>query len=102
MDDLVKRAGYERLWRWFGLSRASWLTLPRVLLHEMPDEWQDRMAALLEEMSDTFPSWGCEGVEFYVSSRKNQKFAELPEYLCNYRHPHRAEIEALKRKPSHE
>lgn len=38
--------GYDALWGWFGLSRASFLVLPRVLMHEMPDDWQLRMAAL--------------------------------------------------------
>ena len=36
-----------------GLSRASWITLPRVLCHETPDEtpdeWQLKMAKLMEE-----------------------------------------------------
>ena len=41
--------GHDRLWVWFGLGRPSWLTMPRVMMHAMPDDWQERMAALLEE-----------------------------------------------------
>lgn len=41
MDEPVDCIGENALWLWFGLSRASWLTLPRVLMHEMPDEWRD-------------------------------------------------------------
>jgi hypothetical protein len=48
------RPGYNRLWLWFSISRTGWVTLPRVLIHEMPDDWQDRMAALLEEYDRTF------------------------------------------------
>ncbi|MEA2935040.1 MAG: hypothetical protein QOD74_1686, partial [Variibacter sp.] len=36
-------AGWEALSRWFGLSRASFAVLPRVLMQQMPDEWQGRM-----------------------------------------------------------
>jgi hypothetical protein len=35
-----KNVGREKLWDWFGLSYASWLTLPRVLMHEIPNEWR--------------------------------------------------------------
>ena len=28
---------------WFGLSYASFLTLPRVLMEAMPEEWQRKM-----------------------------------------------------------
>ena len=33
--------GCDDLWEWFGLSRASWLTMPRILMHEMPAELCD-------------------------------------------------------------
>lgn len=41
--------GADRLHTWWELSYASYLVLPRSLMQSMPDEWQDRMAALLEE-----------------------------------------------------
>jgi len=47
------KKGYDKLWSWFGLSYASFLTLPRVMMHEMPDEWQGKMADLLEEWDST-------------------------------------------------
>jgi len=46
------KIGYDRLWNWFGLSRATFITLPRAMCHEMPDGWQERMAALLEEWDE--------------------------------------------------
>ena len=30
--------GRDRLWRWFGLSRASWLTVPRVPTEPPPHD----------------------------------------------------------------
>lgn len=34
---------------WFGLTYASWLTLPRLSLQEMPLDWQARFVELLNE-----------------------------------------------------
>lgn len=88
-------SGRERLWLWFGLSHASWLTLPRVLMHEMPDKWQDRLAALLEEWDATWDSSKMPSP--YVSARGNHnKFTRWPLWLLNYRHPDAAEIEKLR------
>jgi hypothetical protein len=89
-------SGKDRLWCWYGLSRASWLTLPRVLMHEMPDEWQRRMAVLLEEFDEEFPNWTGD-LHFYVSARRGGKMTPLPAALCDYRHPHLHDIDALRR-----
>ena len=35
---------------WFGLTYANYLVLPRTLLQSMPEDWQHRFTALLEEM----------------------------------------------------
>ena len=77
-------SGEEALWGWFELSRATWLTLPRVLLHSMPDEWQGKLAALLQEMDHTFPSVPIE--ETRVQLLENNKFIKQPDWL-GYRHP---------------
>lgn len=37
---------------WFGLSYASWLTIPRLSLQEMPVDWQARFFQLLDEATD--------------------------------------------------
>lgn len=93
--------GRDRLWRWFGLSRASWLTVPRVLMHEMPEDWQDRMARLLEEFAEEFPDW-TDGHQLYVAARDGSKFTRLPDWLCNYRHPYKDKIAARRRASLHE
>lgn len=37
---------------WFSLSYASWLTIPRVSLQEMPLDWQARFFSLLDEAEE--------------------------------------------------
>ncbi len=87
--------GYNRLWGWFRLSYASWLTMPRVLMHEMPDEWQYKMAALLEEYDDTW-KWPEDFPSSYVTARSGRKFTSWPEWLLRYRHPDRAMIDSMR------
>jgi hypothetical protein len=88
------QSGQSRLWGWFGLSRAAWLTLPRVLMHEMPDDWQKQMAVLMERFDAEFPEWTEQ--HLFVTAKRKGKFEALPEVLCNYRHPNRADIDALR------
>lgn len=38
---------------WFGLSYASYLVLQRTVLQSMPQEWQRKFVALLEELDST-------------------------------------------------
>lgn len=85
--------GNEALWLWFGLSRASWLTIPRVLMHEMPDEWQLRMAVLLNEYDEHFPNGPNLGTRVQVT--KNGKLTQTPDWLINYRHPEHEYIDQL-------
>lgn len=39
---------------WFSLSYASYLVVNRSLLQSMPDEWQHRFTALMDEMRTHF------------------------------------------------
>lgn len=93
----MANAGRESLWGWFGLSYASFLTLPRVLMHEMPDEWQAKMAALLREYDEAFPGVYQLDLETSVSFRRNRRFVASPAWLLNYRHPNRAAVDSLRR-----
>ncbi len=80
--------GEDALWLWFELSRASWLTLPRVMMHDMPDEWQGRMAQLLNEWDEKWR--GSPGVldwETYVLLKRGGRFIKTPRWLIDYRHP---------------
>lgn len=89
--------GHERLWRWFGMSYASWLTMPRVMMHAMPDDWQDRMAALCEEWDEAWNSSNMPNTQVQAVGPRG-KFTKWPKWLLNYRHPNAAEIERLRRK----
>jgi hypothetical protein len=91
----VEESGHDKLWEWFGLSHASWLTLPRVLMHAMSDEWQGKMAELLREYGEEFG--GAEpDLEVYVSVKRDRSFCRIPEWLVGYRHPDGAAIEAAR------
>lgn len=91
---VIERPGYDALWLWFNLSYASFLTLPRVLMHEMPDEWQRKMANLLEEFDTTFDTSHLPNTT--VRCVRDGKLVEMPEFLKSYRHPRYEDIEACR------
>jgi hypothetical protein len=88
---ILDQPGYNALWGWFGLSYATFLTLPRVLMHEMPDEWQGRMAKLLEEFTEEFPN------TLAGQTQVRRTKGAWPAWLLNYRHPDRSAIEQARR-----
>lgn len=76
---------------WFELSYAQFLTVPRLVMESMPLEWQRKMAALLQEMDDTFDWRPTEG-RYWVRLRDaNGRFTDAP--LDDYR---RGNIEHLR------
>lgn len=91
---MMKGEGYHKLWGWFGLSYASFLVMPRVLMHEMSDEWQAKMTELLEEYDDTFPNQP--DISTTVSCRRKNRFCKFPSWVLNYRHPSISEIDKLR------
>ncbi len=99
-DQETEVSGPDLLWNWFGLSYASWLTLPRVLMQSMPDDWQLRMAQLLQEYSDTWDIPEADWMETAVSGKKSGKFCKLPKWTSRqmYRHPDRHLIDSFRRK----
>lgn len=76
--------------RYFGLTYANWLILPRTVMQDMPTVWQDKFVELLEEMDDT-TNWRDflwqEQIDLIVVAKKGKKFCKLPEELYEYRHP---------------
>ena len=79
---------------WFGLSYASWLTMPRVLMEAMPDEWQRKMARLLFEYDEAYPNQPDIGTRVQVTA--GGKLTKTPDWLLNYRHPDRNQIDAMR------
>lgn len=97
-EDLSEyQSGKERLSSFFGLSYARWLTIPRVLMQQMPDEWQYRAAILFEEFSDEFSGDWSDGKDLYVNAKENGKYTPLPEWLGNYRYPDLEKIEQIRK-----
>jgi len=86
--------GYDRLWKWFGLSRASFLTIPRVLLHDMPDDWQNKLAELLEGIEEAYPNHPAIGLT--IRATKDGKLFPIPDWMLNYRHPDQELIDSFK------
>jgi hypothetical protein len=95
--EVIDCRGREELWSWFGLSYAGWLTMPRVLMHAMPDDWQARMAALLAEYDEAFPNQPDLGTRVQVTH--NGRLTKAPEWLLQYRHPDQEAINELRRFP---
>ena len=52
--NLGERIETEAIHGFFGLTYASYLVLPRVLLQSMPDEWQTAFVRLVEQLHDAF------------------------------------------------
>jgi len=86
--------GPDRLHAYFGLSYASWLTLPRVLMARMPDDWQYRMADLLAEWEDAWPEQPEIGTR--VMATRDGRLVPMPRFLIDYRHPDLEAIERLR------
>lgn len=94
LHPMVGTHGYDALWLWFGIGRDSWLTIPRVLLHEMQDEWQGKLAELLAEYEQAFPNQL--DIKAHVMIRKNGHFTSEYAWLNNYRYPDREKINAMR------
>ena len=86
--------GRHALSCWFGLSYASWLTIPRVLLEAMPDEWQGRLAELLYEYNEVFTNQPDSGTRVQIT--KSGRLVATPDWIKNYRHPDTDTIESMK------
>jgi hypothetical protein len=67
---------------WFSLSYASWLTIPRLSLQEMPVDWQARFFRLLEEGFDKHGLQAPDGI--YVMRRVGGRFVSN-DHWNNYR-----------------
>lgn len=93
--------GHQHLSQWFGLSYASFATLPRILMEAMPDEWQGRMAVLLFEYEASYPVQDhLPGTR--VQAVRDGKLVSFPPWLLHYRHPDREEIARLRPTPDTE
>ena len=81
----MEKDGEYKLSCWFSLSYASWLTLTRVLMEQMPDEWQLKMAELLYEYEAVYCNQPDLGTRVQIT--KNGKLIKTPKEYLNYRYP---------------
>lgn len=74
----------EPIHHWFGLTYSSYLVLPRVGLQSMPEPWQRKLVALLEEMEGTIDTdeWPSE----YTVQVRNPDGTFATADLPSYRH----------------
>ncbi|UXY12036.1 hypothetical protein N7922_05780 [Kosakonia sp. ML.JS2a] len=83
---------------WWGLSYASFLVMPRVAMQLMPEEWQEKMAELLNQYDEAIntDAFGVKGCRVQALG-DNGKLMKTPPEILNYRHPSRETKAALKK-----
>lgn len=70
----------------FGLSYASFLVVPRLLMEGMSYEWQETMVKLMDEFNEKYNYWIPEDKNIVVRmTGKDGRYTKLPENICNYR-----------------
>lgn len=76
-DAPKSQAAYrEAIHRWFELTHAQYLTIPRSVLQSMPEEWQRDFVHLLELLDDSI-DWRPESGCYWVRLRdKRGRFVE--------------------------
>lgn len=81
---------------WFGLSYSSFLVMPRVAMELMPEDWQEKMAELLNQYDETIKTdaFGVKSCSVHVKGADG-KAMKMPDELLNYRHPTRETKAAL-------
>lgn len=90
-------AASEKLQQWFGLSYSSFLVLPRVLMNDMPQEWQDKMSELLDEYDQAFDQSkvGVDGCRVQATGPNNE-LVKMPSEVINYRRPCQLFLERVR------
>ncbi|EFL6449049.1 hypothetical protein AAS80_003021 [Escherichia coli] len=83
---------------WWGLSYASFLVMPRVAMQLMPEEWQEKMAELLNQYDETIntDAFGVKGCRVQAIG-ENGKLMKMPDEWKNYRRPSSETKAAIKK-----
>ena len=80
---------------WFELTYAQYLTVPRSVLQAMPEEWQHRFVACLDELDETF-DWRPSIGRYWVQLKDAQGRYATDRFM-EYRRPDLAYIESKRR-----
>lgn len=67
---------HEAVHRWFELTYANYLVMPRSVLQSMPDEWQAKFVKLMEEAFEMFG--GLPWPDYTVQARQGGRFIKDP------------------------
>ena len=63
---------------WFQLTYSSYLILPRLILQAMPEEWQQKLVDLLEEVQEVIEFPDDYTASYSIQYRVNGKIASDP------------------------
>lgn len=66
----------------FGLTYANYLVLPRTLLQSMPEAWQHRFVACLDELQQAF--WEVPQADDYWVRAKDRNGRFIPDPVPHY------------------
>ena len=80
---------------WFGLSRSSYMVIPRVLLQDMPKDWQHKFVSLIRDYEEAYPNQPEIGTTVRITD-VNGKLVKAPKWILNYRYPDQDKIKELK------
>lgn len=83
-EGVAKDVGCNAVHHMFGLSYASYLVLPRVMLDSMSPDWQARFVMMLGEIEARFGSYPEEGTYDVRLKDDHGRFMHDP--LSDYRH----------------
>lgn len=83
MSDKPTVIGDDPFHYWFGLTYASYLVLPRLMLESMPRRWQLKMIALLNQIPEKLEIDDSYTYNYTVQYKVKGKFAIDP--YRNYR-----------------
>jgi hypothetical protein len=78
---------------WFGLTYASYLTLPRSILQAMPAAWQHEFVRLLDQLSAEYTAPIDTHTRYAVLLRDGRGRFRGHDPLRHYRYPDRGAIE---------
>jgi hypothetical protein len=107
---MKKSIGFRRLWKLLSDQHAEFVFIPRVLAHEMPDDWQQRLVGMIEEYNAEFPNLPQMriSVEQLIEEEPERngrgemvpKFslAPLPKWLKDFNFPNKAAISIVRRR----
>jgi hypothetical protein len=93
--------GEGAIHRYFELSYAQYLTIPRTVLQSMPLDWQESFVSKLEEIEEYFPGWLRDGECYFVELHHgcNEDDPVIPDRLADYERGRRRLTPAIPIKP---